>query len=327
MRLSRRPEPRFIRPIHLRGFTLIELLVVIAIIAVLIALLLPAVQQAREAARRTQCRNHLKQLALAVHNYESACNVLPINRYGDYSYTSIWSGPYEDSDSWSWLATILPYIDQGPLWNALNIPNVRLKDSPQLSASISIFDCPSDTLYGNSAHQETSNYLRTNPLVGMTNYKGVQGANFCWGDWANPGTNGNSCEPWQQGDGTFFPLNWVTPLRWSRFVDGTSNTMMIGEQVYDPKDPGNLQYGLGFAWAHSVESCAIAAMPINARRPDGTPYASGDWQGKTGFRSRHVGGAQFALADGSTRFLSENMALGVYRGLATIAGLEIIGDY
>ena len=309
------------------GFTLIELLVVIAIIAVLIALLLPAVQQAREAARRTQCRNHLKQLALAVHNYESTFGVLPINRYGDYTYSSTWNGPYENSSSWSWLTSILPFIDQVPLWNAANIPNVALKDSPQLAIPISVFDCPSDGIFGNAVRNENSHYLRTNPLVGMTNYKGVQGANFCWGDWANPGTAGNSCEPWEQGDGAIFPLNWVRPLRWSRFVDGTSNTLLIGEQVYDPNDPGNAHYGLGYAWAHSVEACAIASFPINAKRPDGTPYASGDWQGKNGFRSRHTGGAQFAFADGSTRFLAENMALGIYRALATVAGHEVVGEF
>lgn len=310
-----------------RGFTLIELLVVIAIIAVLIALLLPAVQQAREAARRTQCRNHLKQMALAVHNYESTFSTLPINRYGDYGYSSYWNYAYEDSYSWSWLATILPYIDQAPLWNAANVPNVRLKDSPQVATAVSVFDCPSDGLFGSAVKNETSHYLRTNLLVGMTNYKGVQGANFCWGDWPNNGTAGHSCEPWEDGDGAFYPMNWVKPLRWAHFTDGTSNTIMIGEQVYEPLDPGNGHYGLGYAWAHSVEACAIAAMPINAKRPNGTPYAFGDWQGRNGFRSRHVGGAQFALADGTVKFLSENMALGLYRALATVRGNEVVGEF
>jgi prepilin-type N-terminal cleavage/methylation domain-containing protein/prepilin-type processing-associated H-X9-DG protein len=309
------------------AFTLIELLVVIAIIAVLIALLLPAVQQAREAARRAQCRNHFKQLALAVHNYESTFGTLPINRYGDYSYTSFWNYAYEDSYSWSWLATILPYIDQGPLWTAANIPNVRLKDSPQLAVPVPIFTCPSDGLSGNAVRNERSHYLRTNPLVAMTNYKGVQGANFCWGDWPNSGASGHSCEPWEDGDGAFFPLNWVRPLRWSNFTDGTSNTLIIGEQVYDPGDPGNNQYGLGYAWGHSVEACANAALPINAKRPNGVPYLPGDWLGRNGFRSRHTGGAQFAMADGGVRFLSENLALGLYRALATVSGQELVGEY
>ena len=309
------------------GFTLIELLVVIAIIAVLIALLLPAVQQAREAARRSQCRSQLKQLALAVHNYESTFTILPINRYGDYGYSSVWDGPHENSYSWSWLASILPYIDQTPLWNQGNIPNARLQDSLALAATVPIFTCPSDTLQGSAARPETSNYLRTNAIVGMTNYKGVQGANFCFGDWANPGTAGHSCEPWEDGDGTFFPMNFAKKLGWRNLTDGLSTTIIIGEDVYDPNSAGVGNFGIGFAWAHSVEACAMAAQPINARRPDGTPYGSTDWQGRNGFRSRHVGGAQFALADGSVRFLSENMALGLYRALATISGQELINEF
>ncbi len=309
------------------AFTLIELLVVIAITAVLIALLLPAVQQAREAARRSQCRNHLKQLGLAVHNYEATFGLLPINRYGDYAYSSVWGGPFEDSYSWSWLASILPYIDQTTLWNQGNIPNVRLKDSPAVAATIPIFTCPSDMLQGSAARNETSNYLRTNPLVGMTNYKGVQGSNFCFGDWANPGTAGHGCEPWEDGDGIFFPMNFAQKVGFRNITDGLSTTLMIGEDVYDPNSPGVGNFGIGFAWAHAVEACAMAAIPINAKRPDGTPYASTDWQGRNGFRSRHIGGAQFALADGSVRFLSENMALGLYRALGTISGQELVKEF
>jgi len=116
-------------------------------------------------------------------------------------------------------------------------------------------------------------------------------------------------------------------LRWASFGDGTSSTMMIGEDVYDANAPGNGNYGLGYAWGHSVEACALAAMPINAKRPNGVPYAPGDWMGQNGFHSRHVGGAQFAFADGSIRFLSENMALGLYRALATVRGAEPVGEF
>lgn len=91
--------------------------------------------------------------------------------------------------------------------------------------------------------------------------------------------------------------------------------------------PGDQHYGLGYAWARSVEACAVANFPIDARRPNGAPYASGDWQGQNGFHSRHVGGAHFALADGSARFHSENMALGLYRALATLRGGEALGDW
>jgi prepilin-type N-terminal cleavage/methylation domain-containing protein len=327
---NRHDELRCDWPIRCRrvsGFTLIELLVVIAIIAILIALLLPAVQQAREAARRTQCRNHLKQLGLAVHNYESSFNRVPISRYGDYGYTALWGYAFEDSRSWSWMASLLPYVDQQTLWNQGNIPASRLIDSPALGRTVPLFNCPSDGLSGSAALAETSHYMRTGAVVGMANYKGVMGANFCWGDWANPGTAGQSCEPWEQGDGLLYPMNFTRSMGWNRVPDGLSATLMIGESTYEPRDPGPLQYGLGFAWAHSVEAGATAALPINAKRPDGTPYAPGDWQGRNHFRSRHVGGAQFTLADGSVRFLSENMALGLLRALATIQGSESIGEY
>src|SRR6202035_1375927 len=94
------------------GFSLIELLVVIAIIAILIALLLPAVQKVREAAARAQCQNHLKQLALACQSYHDAQRFFPTGQYGDYNQAAAFGGPYEDSASWSWLAFILPYIEQ-----------------------------------------------------------------------------------------------------------------------------------------------------------------------------------------------------------------------
>jgi prepilin-type processing-associated H-X9-DG protein len=305
---------------------LIELLVVIALIAVLIALLLPAVQQAREAARRSECKNHLKQLGVAVFSYEETFSKLPMNRYGDYTFPTTWGGPWEDSRSWSWLATLLPYVDQAPLWEAADVPHSPLGTSPVISQTVSIFTCPSDTLHGSAARAERSHYLRTGPIVGMTNYKGVQGANFCWGDWANPGT-GPSCEPWEHGDGAIYPMHWTRSIGWSGFKDGLSSTMIVGEDVYDAEAPGAGRFGLGYAWAHSVEACAIAAMPINARRPDGTAYASGDWTGQNGFHSRHTGGAHFAFADGSVHFLSENIALGLYRALATINGKEPVSEF
>ncbi len=307
-----------------RGFTLIELLVVIAIIAILIALLLPAVQQAREAARRTQCRNHLKQLGLAIHNYESTFSRLPMNRYGDYGYSSSWGYAFEDSTSWSWLATILPYIDQAPLYQAANIPYVALKDSPQLRQPISLFRCPSDSEIGAGSRAMTTHYMRTNLEVGLTTYKGVRGANFCWGDWANPGTGNHGCEPWEDGDGLFYPMHWTRLQGWRDLVDGLSNTCVIGEDKFRANATGPNIYGLGWTWAHSVEAGASVAAPLNARSPGGVPYAPNDWQNQNGFHSPHVGGGHFTMADGSVRFLSENIALGLYRALGTIQGGEIV---
>jgi prepilin-type N-terminal cleavage/methylation domain-containing protein/prepilin-type processing-associated H-X9-DG protein len=306
-----------------RAFTLIELLVVIAIIALLIALLLPAVQQAREAARRTQCRNHLKQLALAIHNYESTFTKLPINRYGDYGHSSVWNGPFEDSSSWSWLASILPMLDQQALWSSGGIPETRLNSSSSARTAVSVFLCPSDLSASSATALQTSNYFRTPTQVAFTSYMGVHGSNFCWGDWANPGLAGSSCEPWEFGDGALPAMSWLRPIGWNSFVDGTSSTLMIGENVYRPEISGADRFGVGFSWAHTIEATASAAMPINARRPDGSPYSAAEWEGLNGFFSRHTGGAQFAFADGSVRFLGENMSLGLYRSLATLAGQEL----
>lgn len=311
---------------QLRGFTLVELLVVIAIIGVLVALLLPAVQAAREAARRTKCANNLKQLSLSVHLFVDANRKLPPNRYGDYDGYDKWNGPYEDSRSWSWIAAVLPFLEQRNLAEQADIPNRTLISSgPSIETSLAMLHCPSDSLPAQNGFFENSRYLR-GVRVGLTNYKGVQGANFCWGDWANGPTEWDQCEPWWKGDGILYPMDWQKPRGFQAVRDGLSNTFLVGEDVFHEKratcsDPC---YGLGYAWAHPVEANATGAIPPNARRPDGTPYADDDWTGHNGFRSRHPQGLQFALCDGSVRFVGNSIALGIYRGACTIAGQESI---
>jgi prepilin-type N-terminal cleavage/methylation domain-containing protein/prepilin-type processing-associated H-X9-DG protein len=311
-------------PMRRRGFTLIELLVVIAIIAVLIGLLLPAVQKVREAAARISCSNNLKQLALAVHNYHDANHKFPTGRYGDYDNPSAFGGPFEDSTSWSWLTDVLPFIEQDNVGQQGGIPTTRLDRSSATAQTIKMFLCPSDQAGSRSPYPEKSHYMRTGIPVGLTNYKGVQGANFCWGPWLNPGTNGKGCEPWFQGDGLIYPMVWEHPLNFNDVSDGTSNTFMMGEDVWDPDSPGPGRFGQGFAWAQSVEACRTCAIPPNLTLQGGPPIAADDWRQRHGFKSRHPGGLQFALADGSVRFVSNNIPLGLYRAMATIAGGEVV---
>jgi prepilin-type N-terminal cleavage/methylation domain-containing protein len=303
------------------GFTLIELLVVIAIIAVLIGLLLPAVQKVREAAARIQCANNLKQLALACHNFHDSNNKLPTGRYGDYDNAAAYGGAYENSSAWSWLADILPLIEQGNVAVTGGIPQTPLDQSSATAVTIKTFLCPSDQAASNSPYPERSHYMRTGVPVGLTNYKGVQGANFCWGPWANPGTNGNDCEPWFHGDGLLYPMVWERPKRMTDIVDGTSNTFMIGEDVWNPSTTGHGLYGQGYAWAHPVETSRTCALPPNLGQ-GGTPLPADAWWLQHGFKSRHRGGVQFACADGSVHFVSDAIPLGVYRALATLAGGE-----
>jgi prepilin-type N-terminal cleavage/methylation domain-containing protein len=306
-----------------RAFTLIELLVVIAIIAVLIGLLLPAVQKVREAAARIKCANNLKQLALACHSYHDTNNKLPTGRYGDYDNWAAFGGPFEDSTSWSWLADLLPYIEQENVARQGGIPQTPLAQSSATGQTIKLFLCPSDQALGSSPYPERSHYMRTAPLAGLTNYKGVQGANFCWGPWANPGTNGNDCEPWLHGDGLIYPMVWERPKRLTDVTDGTSNTFLIGEDVWDRETVGPGLYGQGYDWAHPVETCRTCAIPPNLRQPDGSPLPANAWYLQHGFKSRHPRGLQFAFADASVHFVSDSVPLGIYRALATIAGGEV----
>ena len=307
-----------------RGFTLVELLVVIAIIGILVALLLPAVQAAREAGRRAKCANNLKQVVLAVQLFEEKWSELPKNRYGDYDDWTAFGGPFEDSRSYSWLSAILPYLEQETLYKSGDIPNVPLNASTVVGTPVVTFHCPSDALSKFKVFPERSHYMRTGIPLGLTNYKGVQGANFCWGDWANGSNSAPDCEPWFHGDGMFYPMDWQRPRSLAVVEDGLSNTFMVGEDIWNMTRAScdTPCYGLGFAWAHPVEACAIGAIPPNARRASGVDYAEDDWTGHNGFRSWHPSGLQFGICDGSVRFVSESVALGLYRAQCTIKGKE-----
>ncbi len=302
---------------HRGAFTLVELLVVLAIIAVLIALLIPAVQKVREAAARMNCGNNLKQIALATHAYCDAHHFFPVDSLTAY-------GP--STQSWSWLARVLPFIEQNNLSAQANIPVNTLYDSRNLAvAQIKVFLCPSDTAYLAGPRSDAADlgqypggpYFPPCIDAGQTNYKGVSGANWMWGDpqWHNPGTNG-SWDGLTYGDGLFYRGDFLTPKRITDITDGTSNTFMIGEDV-----PVKNHW---CSWPYANNAVGTCAIAPNALQPDGTEYDSNDWENVYSFRSRHPNGLQFAYADGSVHFIETSIDLATYRAMATIRGGETL---
>ncbi|WP_166831952.1 DUF1559 domain-containing protein [Thalassoroseus pseudoceratinae] len=300
------------------GFTLIELLVVIAIIAILIALLLPAVQQAREAARRTECKNKLKQLALACHNFHDVHDKFPY---------SIHDGQYNTSSrGWSWITQALPYLEQDNLHQEIKPGqgNTTMQMSATLNGQsvrytiLTAVRCPSDTA------DEISNSIANVGNGAPTSYKGVSGSNWAWGDF-NISQPGGSNHGLNRGNGMFDrrmeehngTINGDTNYtKFRDIVDGTSNTFMIGESSNE------LSSHTGF-WGHFNHTTATCAIPPNYKQSNGDPWTRGDWPRNYSFHSFHPGIVQFAMADGTVFGISENIDIDVYRALATIKGKEV----
>jgi len=305
---------------RLRAFTLVELLVVIAIIGVLVALLLPAVQSAREASRRMQCANNLKQIGLGVHNYHDTHGTFPIN----YLPTSNPAPNWNDNSNfphWSWMSRILPYIEQQNLYQQLNVGVNTLRQSqPYVATQIKTFLCPSDD-YARRGPRTDGHNLTLNPPfpLGQTNYRGVSGANWAWGDarW-NPirSTIDGSTDGLLAGDGIFYRIDYLKPRRFSMITDGTSNTFMCGE--------GLPQLNTHCSWPYANHTQGTCAIWPNAKQPNGQPYAATDWPNAYAFHSRHPNGLQFCFADGSVTFIANNIDIPTYRALATIQGGETI---
>ena len=314
------------------GFTLVELLVVIAIIGVLVALLLPAVQAAREAARRTKCTNNLKQLALACHNHHDVHGTLPRNGSAVALTQSHGNGTGccgVGGQRWSWIARTLPYVEQKNLFESGNIPNSNLNQNAQtlavLATDLPVLTCPSDNT---KPRTRTNSADLGGTLVAVTSYKGVSGAN--WGadsfptensfnsPYNNPSLDG-SFNGLEKGDGIFWRADLRKgDMRLAEITDGTSNTFMIGEDV-----AMLIQWN---AWAYPNGAIGTCAIPPNVGVSVGDPNVGtgnfGSWPTRYSFRSRHPSGLHFALADGSVRFVSNNIPLLVYRAMATRAGAE-----
>jgi prepilin-type N-terminal cleavage/methylation domain-containing protein len=307
------------------GFTLIELLVVIAIIAILIGLLVPAVQKVREAAARASCQNNLKQLALAVHNYHDTYKMLPRSAGPGYNYGAT------SPNAWSWIARILPFIEQNNLYTQGNIAagpslsaSVLPDNTPTCSKIIPSLLCPADP-DANKVFQDRADIGNVNGVgVGPTNYQGVAGQNWGWGDarWnpvygyaygsGSPDTNGLDA-----GDGIFYRTDAIgTPkLTLLGIKDGTSNTFMIGESL-----PTKNHW---VSWPYFNNATATCAIPPNALQTNGTEFDPWDWPDVYSFHSNHTGGVQFAMGDGSVRFVPNAIDIVVYRALASRAGGEV----
>jgi prepilin-type N-terminal cleavage/methylation domain-containing protein/prepilin-type processing-associated H-X9-DG protein len=333
-----------------KGFTLVELLVVIAIMAVLIALVLPAVQQAREAARRTQCRNNLKQFGIALNHYHASHNTLP---QGTNQYTQpLWVLAPGFTDHMNAFYQLLPYVEAESTYSAFNFAlgsRFRSANNTALSQVLRVFVCPSDMPNipnppGAINTPQTSYGLS----VGT-----IPCSHYCYG--LTP-TGPCILDPiW--GYAKHIPCNGVfgyvdeSPRRIGDIHDGTTHTFAIGEQsrfLNQQDGPSNTWaqfgwFGSADVWGSVLRAHGYAIPRINASgtrsfqippcvKPT-TPLcdrwldqpvdpATGDEYGQYGFRSLHAGGAHFLFVDGSVRFLDAGIDRPVYASLATHANGE-----
>ncbi|MDW7995045.1 MAG: DUF1559 domain-containing protein [Gemmatales bacterium] len=324
------------------GFTLIELLVVIAIIGLLMALLLPAIQRVREASNRMRCGSNMRQMAIAVHNYQSDYHYLPYNGFLRPDGTAVGWVSDGSLPLWSWMARIMPYIEQDyykvlAAFNRQELEQITIADATTgnrtaqtappnfLCWQIELFYCPSDRAKNHRVRNDRAN-IGSDPYGGgfgafcsVSNYGGVAGSNWCWsGDGHNVTDPALGCDGLDNGNGIFFRSDVRVRRTIDTISDGTSNTFMIGERIPD------LDIHSGFH-GYSNHATATCAIPLNWRmegmNPGPAPTA---WWNVYSFRSRHIGGANFVMADGSLRFVRAGVDLNAYRAAATIRNGETI---
>ena len=295
------------------GFTVLELLVVIAIIGLLVALLLPAVQQAREAARRTQCKNHLKQIGLALHNYHDIHQTFPPGYISQFDSSGNDTGP-----GWGWAAFILPQIEQQNVSDRIQF-NKLIEDPANGTirvARIETYFCPSDSAsqtWTAKKYDLSGTPQSTVCEVASANYVAVYG----------------TTEPGVDGDGIFYRNS---KIRMADVTDGTSSTLMVGER----------SFRLGPAtWTGVITGANLYPLPGSPsppvlNNPSGMTLGhTGDGNGPNGsasyvnqFYSLHTGGVHFLFCDGHVGFLSSSMNYKTYLALTTRSGSEPVqGDF
>jgi prepilin-type N-terminal cleavage/methylation domain-containing protein/prepilin-type processing-associated H-X9-DG protein len=317
---------------HARGFTLIELLVVIAIIGVLVSLLLPAVQSAREAARRTQCVNNLKQIGLALHNYESSHGTFPPGwtayvEEEDHDHDAHAARVYRDADEllgwpgWAWGSMILNQVEQGPLYTAINfqMPADWPSNDTVRTSRVASYLCPSD---------DTPALVPVRDEVDSRTIAEVSTGNYI-------ASNGvGEIGPFD-GKGLFY---WNSRTRISQVRDGLSNTLAVGERCYKlapvtwmgriphgstfktpPSEGGDSRF-LSFphpAYAMIIGTVGIADPPRTPNNPVAHPED---------YWSHHPGGVNFLFGDGSVRFIKDSISQATFQALASRAGGETISS-
>lgn len=323
------------------GFTLIELLVVIAIISVLIALLLPAVQQAREAARRTQCRNNLKQMGLALHNYHDSYNTFPpgiVSRLANPTWVmapgACNSAPDDLGPGWSFFARMLPYLEQGNFHNTINF-NLPLSDPANAAARrtvVGAYRCPSDAgpqlirIYDCGSPPSTSNTPTIVTDAAGTSYVGSLGG-------GKTGDPDYGCYEYQPFNGIF---HRNVSIRAADITDGLSNTIGVGERhagfvesawagivagqevIYNSATrppPYNPALPPCQNWRPTITAVVVHSRQYTLNAPNGSPAS---------FYSPHVGSGNFLFMDGSTRTLSASIDLSVMRALCTRNNQEVV---
>ncbi|HEX4412220.1 MAG TPA: DUF1559 domain-containing protein [Lacipirellulaceae bacterium] len=352
------------------GFTLVELLVVIAIIGILVALLLPAIQSAREAARRSGCQNNLKNLGLAALNYHDVMKHFPVSNGAGYPQESDvangGNGAYQSGAGW--ILNELPELEEQALYDQFKagggfegqiIPDIAGKASVPLvgiastkngvscatlmGTQLKILQCPSDPSQ-NRLSTTQSEWAKT--PVAVTNYKGVLDDTFLGQPSAFSGTVGNDGTTYPSGvevpncptggpgykessplagprdchnnlrcRGIFFRQSFQRPVKIGSVTDGTSHQFMIGEDLPDYNNHSTAFYGNG-DWC----SCNLPLNNLVSVDPSTLNLAF--WWDQQGFRSRHPGGSQFCLADGSVRFVAESVDNQTYRVYCTRNGNE-----